>query len=103
MPLAVLFYPAYAFAVETGVEIPGQGTSFANYQAYILAVFSFSLKLGVWLTTLMIIYAGYKYMTSQGNPSAVNEAKDIIVGSLTGFILLLLIYLVLNVLGLGKP
>ena len=89
--------------MEVGVAIPGSGNKFASYTAYIAAVFKFSLQLGIVLTTLMIIYAGYKYMTSQGNPTALNEAKDIIVGSLSGFAMLVLIYLILNVFNLYKP
>lgn len=89
-----------AHAVDTGVAIPGGGTSFSNFLAYVNAVFTFSLKLGVALTSLMLIYAGYKYMTSQGNPTAINEAKDIMIGSLSGFIMLLLVYLILNVYNL---
>jgi hypothetical protein len=90
--------------VTTGVEIPGHsGNTFADFNAYIKAVFAFSLKLGVALTALMLIYAGYKYMTSQGNPTALNEAKDIMIGSLSGFIMLLLVYLILNVYNLKTP
>ena len=100
---AFLLLPAQVFAVETGVAIPVYGTSFASYNSYISAVFQYSMKVGIVLTSLMLIYAGYKYMTSQGNPSGINEAKDIIVGSLTGFALLLLIYFILNVIGLPNP
>lgn len=100
LTMLFLLSPAKAFAVETGVAIPGFGTSFASFNSYISAVFQYSMKVGIVLTTLMIIYAGYKYMTSQGNPTAINEAKDIIIGSLSGFALLLLIYLILNVLNL---
>jgi len=98
--LLFLLLPTKAFAVETGVAIPGFGNSFASYNSYISAVFQYSMKVGIVLTTLMIIYAGFKYMTSQGNPSAINEAKDIIIGSLSGFALLLVLYLVLNILNL---
>lgn len=101
---SVLIGPDKAFAqVTTGVEIPGHGTTFADFNAYIKAVFDFSLKLGVALTVLMLIFAGYKYMTSQGNPTALNEAKDIMIGSLSGFIMLLLVYLILNVYNLKTP
>lgn len=92
-----------AYALDTGVEIPGHGTTFADFNAYVKAVFDFSLKLGVALTALMLIFAGYKYMTSQGNPTALNEAKDIMIGSLSGFIILLLVYLILNVYNLKTP
>ena len=98
-----LLLPARVFAVDVGVESPGHGTSFADFSAYIFAVFSFALKLGAILTTLMVIYAGYKYMTSQGNPTGINEAKDIMIGSITGFAMLLLVYFILNILGLPNP
>lgn len=100
LSIFLLSLPVKVFAVETGVAIPGFSTSFASFNSYISAVFQYAMKVGIVLTTLMIIYAGYKYMTSQGNPTALNEAKDIIVGSLSGFALLLLIYLILNVLNL---
>lgn len=99
----LVFVSVSAKAAELGVPIPGNGgTSEASYGEYIESAYGFAMKLGIGLTTLMIIYAGYKYMTSQGNPTAINEAKDIIVGSLSGFALLLLIYWVLDLLDLPK-
>jgi hypothetical protein len=102
--------PAKALAVTTGVGIPTGKTdasgnpiaesNFGSYVEYMGAIFSFAMKAGAILTTLMIIYAGYKYLTSQGNPTALGEAKDIIIGSLSGFAMLLLIYLILTVLQL---
>jgi len=98
--LAILLFPAPVFAdLIVGVPIGGE-TKFTGYGGYISAVFTFSLQLGSALAILMVIYAGYKYMTSQGNPSAINEAKDIIIGSLSGLSMLLLIYLILKVLNL---
>lgn len=95
--------PVYAKEIKTGVEIPGEGSSFSGYVGYISAVFSFALKLGAALTVVMVIYAGFKYMTSRGNPSATGEAKEIIIGTLSGFAMLLLIYLILNVLNIPTP
>jgi len=94
--------PVTAFAaLGTGIDVPGQGISKAtSYAQYIGNIYNFAIKLGGILAVLMIIYAGIRYMTSQGNPSAINEAKDILIGSLSGFALLLLIYLILNLLGL---
>lgn len=93
-----------AFAADTnlgtGVDIEGQHP--ANYTAYITAVLGYAQKVGVALATLMLIYAGYKYMTSQGNPTAVNEAKDIIIGSLSGLALLFLTTLLLSILGISS-
>ncbi len=88
--------------LKTGIKIPGYSDTFTNFADYISKFYSFSLKLGVGLCTLMIIYAGFKYMTSQGNPTIINEAKDITIGSLSGFLLLILTYFVLDTLGLPK-
>lgn len=103
--IAIIFLltPSLAGAIETGVEIPGEGSSFDSFVHYMSSIFSFALKLGAALTTMMIIYAGYKYMTSQGNTTSTSEAKEIIIGSISGFAMLLLIYLLLNVLGLPTP
>jgi len=85
--------------IRTGIEINGK-TGFSSFVDYILNIFAFAMKAGVVLTTIMIIFAGYRYMTSQGNPTAINEAKDIIIGSLTGFALLLLVFLILKIFNL---
>jgi type IV secretory pathway VirB2 component (pilin) len=51
------------------------------------------------LAVLMIIYAGYIYMTSQGNPERLGVAKDIIIGVITGIALLFLMGLILGTVG----
>lgn len=98
---ALILLPKATQAFEAGISIPGHtGNTYDSYTDYIIAIFTFALRAGAILTVLMITYAGFKYMTSQGNQSAVNEAKDIIIGSLSGFAMLLLIYLILNILGM---
>jgi len=52
------------------------------------------------LAVLMLIYAGYLYMTSQGNPEATGQAKDIIVGVIVGILLLFLIGIILSTIGI---
>jgi len=41
---------------------------------------------------LLIIYAGFTWMTAQGDPKAVDKAKDILIRSVTGLIILLSAY-----------
>lgn len=97
-----LFLAMPVKAIEVGIGIPDENgntvTKFDDYGKYIEAIYDFALRLGAVLTILMLIYAGYRYMTSQGNPSAINDAKDIIIGSLSGFALLLLVYLILKII-----
>jgi len=51
------------------------------------------------LAVLMTIYAGYIYITSQGNPEGISQAKDIIIGVVTGIMLLFLINLIIRSIG----
>ncbi len=44
----------------------------------------------------VIIYGGMRYLTSAGNPSSVEEAKDAITSAVTGLILALLSWLILS-------
>ena len=85
----------------TGVEIPGQAGPITSYKEYVTSMLGFAKNLGLILAILMLIYAGYKYMTSQGNPTAISEAKEITIGALTGFVLLFLVYLITNILGVA--
>ena len=52
------------------------------------------------LAFLMLIYAGYLYMTSQGNPDNINQAKEILIGVIVGVILLFGISLILREIGI---
>lgn len=77
-----------------------------NCVSYISEIYKYSLRLGATLAVLMIIYAGYLYVFSQGDTSKLTQAKEILVGTLLGFLLLLIIGLILDFIGLpglGAP
>jgi hypothetical protein len=92
---ALLLIPKFAFAVpvEGGVEVNGV----TDYVSYLFSTFILPIVGG--LALLMVIYAGYLYMTSQGNPDSINQAKDILIGVITGIVLLFLIRVILNQIG----
>lgn len=91
-------------AIGVGVDLPGTGIkSMGQYtfSVYVRAIYAYSMKVAVALATLMVIYAGYKYLTSRGDSSAINEAKDILFSTLLGAALLMLVVLVGNIVGLN--
>ncbi len=47
----------------------------------------------------MIIFAGYRYAVSRGNPAEVNNAREIIISTLVGLALLILSYTILQYFG----
>lgn len=55
----------------------------------------------LWLIVLMIIIAGYVYITSGGNADRVKLAKDILGTTMIGAILLIMMPLIIDALGLG--
>lgn len=92
------------FPAVIGVTIPGTDCVAKKdipLDQYLGCIYQFATILAVGLAIVMIIYGGYKYMTSQGNPDTLGEAKEIIVGAIIGLLLLALGYLILSNLG-GK-
>ena len=88
-------------AANVGVEIPGtKGNSF-TYNSYVSAILKYSIRLGFALATVMLIYAGIKYLTSQGNQTQINDAKEIMIGAIIGFAILLLVNVILGFLGIN--
>lgn len=83
--------------VSIGAIHSGQSYTFSQY---VRALYAFSMKAAVALATLMVIYAGYKYLTSKGDSGAINEAKDIIFSTLMGAALLMLVVLVAKIAGI---
>jgi len=60
------------------------------------------LGIGPALAMLVMIYAGYIYMTSQGNPDSLKTAKDLIIGALVGLALIILAGVILrNLVGIS--
>jgi len=51
------------------------------------------------IAIIVLIFAGYKYITSAGNPETLGEAKAMISGALIGLLLLLLAGLVVRTIG----
>lgn len=83
-----------AFAYTTDI---GQASGIGQYVNLIL---QWAVPILGTIAILMTIYAGYTYMTSQGNPEAINRAKDIMIGVITGILLLFLIGIILSTIGI---
>lgn len=50
------------------------------------------------LATVMIMWAGFKWLTSRGNSKTISDAKDIIWSSITGLLIAFLSYTILNLM-----
>ncbi|MEK7653065.1 MAG: pilin [Patescibacteria group bacterium] len=50
------------------------------------------------LATVMIMYGGFKWLTSRGNSSQISDAKEKIISAITGLLLAFLSYTILNLI-----
>lgn len=93
--LILLVTKVYAAGTES--ELAGS----KNIGDYISALYAWVIPTSVALAGLVMIYAGFIYMTSQGNPDSTKQAKDLIIGALVGLGLIILAGVILkNVIGI---
>lgn len=78
-------------------------TLFGNVTApqYIRSLYIWSVGIAILGASIMMIYAGYKYTASRGNPTELSNAKEIIISSLVGLALLILSFTILRFLGVN--
>jgi len=76
--------------------IPTEFGPASDIGGFVSAVLTWVVPVVGTLATVMFIYAGYLYMTSQGNQDQISQAKDIIVGVIAGILLLFTAWILLN-------
>lgn len=70
-----------------------------NPTAFIKRIFGFILSLSGGIALLLIIFSGYKFMTSQGNPEKIQGARETIMSAIIGLLFIILSMLILQVIG----
>lgn len=97
--ILALAYPAYAAncsGVPTTIEVHcGTGNPIF---AYARAIIQFVAGIFGLVAVLMIIIAGFQYMTSAGNPDAIKKAKSRIANVILSIILFALMFAILQYL-----
>jgi len=80
-----------------GIEIT-TSTTISEYAVYF---FSLAMIVGTILAFAILIYGGFRYVTSVGNPEAMNDAKKWIWESILGLMLLLSAWFVIGIINKG--
>ena len=110
----VFFFARPVLAQEAPATCPGGSevnTAFGcipidNSTGIVSAFLRVILGIAGGIVFLMIIYAGFTFITSTGNPEKVKQAQDLMVSGFSGLIMIvfsvLLLHIVgVNILGLG--
>ena len=82
------------YPIINGIEIT-TSTTISEYAVYI---FSFSMIIGAIVAFAVLIFGGFRYLTSAGNPLAMGEARKWIWGAILGLILLFCSWLIIGII-----
>lgn len=72
-----------------------------DFNSYFVGLVNFAVIVAGLVAVLVVVYSGFVYVQSQGQPDRASHAKELIAGALTGLILLFLIRLLLPTLDIG--
>jgi hypothetical protein len=82
--------------VQISTNIPGASSAASNPIEFISNFYNFALSIGGILAFGAIVYGGFKYAISAGNPTKQSDAKSWITDALWGLLLLFSAYLILH-------
>jgi hypothetical protein len=67
--------------------------------AFVQRIYSVVLGLAGGIALILIIIAGYKFMTSQGNPESVKAATEGLTSAVVGLLFIIFAFVILQVIG----
>lgn len=96
---AIAAEPAMKTSIKLQVKIPGLEGTITGPQigVYINAIYNFAVGAVGILAVVMIMWAGFLWMTARGNAEQVSKAKGYMSGAMIGLVLALGAYLILSI------
>lgn len=80
---------------NTGTTLvnPLGGSSCSNdgtcLSSFLKSILEFVVKIGSIVVVLMIVYVGYKFVAAQGEPAKITEARNMLLWTIVGALILL--------------
>ena len=96
--LAFIATPAHAVDIGTGLGDVGTGTGLSEADLPTVIGTLISIFLGILgiIFLILVLYAGFMWMTAAGNESKVETAKKLLTQAVIGLILILASYAIAN-------
>jgi hypothetical protein len=98
----LFIFSSFIFAQKTELEYPQVSgaetpttvkTAFPEYVKYL---FNLAIIIAGLIAFASLVYGGFSYLTSAGNPTAIGDAKDRITSGILGLIILLASFIILT-------
>lgn len=90
--IGLLTMPALAYAqdgLSYSLENPLAGSGINSVEGLLLSILNVLLIIAVPIIVFFIIFAGFKYVTAQGNPEKIKEATRMLTYAIIGGVLIL--------------
>ena len=92
--LVPLLIPGIAFANECPPGKICNPIKFPNFISFALELVNVVIQYGALLIVVFIVFAGFKFVTAQGNSEKVSEAKKMLTWIIVGAFVLLGVYVI---------
>ncbi len=60
-----------------------------NLQSFLLNILDFIINIGSIIVILMLVFVGFKFVTAQGEPGKISEAREMLLWTVIGALVLL--------------
>lgn len=101
-----MLLPGVAMAQLTGAPVP-PGTARGDLASVILNIINYVLAIVGVIALAYLIYGGFRYITSGGNETIIEEAKGTIINAVIGIVIIgvaaALVNFVVRAVGGGVP
>jgi hypothetical protein len=81
-----IIIPAFSVNAQVVIRNPLQAQ---NFQQLIEAIINIIYTIGIYLAIIMILIAGFYYITAQGEPAKIQTAKQIIIYTIIGLLIII--------------
>jgi hypothetical protein len=83
---------------DTGLTALGLGALSTNPGDFITKLVALFLGISGGIAVLLIIFAGYRIMVSQGKPEALNQAREQLMAAIVGLLFLIFSFVIMEVI-----
>lgn len=73
----------------SGVQLINPLQSGSSLSSFLQQILAFVVRIGAVVVILMMVYVGFKFVTAQGNETKIGEAKNMLLWTVVGALILL--------------